>query len=392
VAADGAVTPWPEVVQRVEPLEDAGLDPVVIADIQARWQRPSGQPLPPICFYTPTFKTFQSSELSACAKASWPAISITGGDCELQCDHCKAKVLGPMIPARTPRELWDRVTEQVDRGAQGMLLTGGSSRRNEVHYAPFYSTLRRIKDSFPEFRITVHTALVNEDTALAMEHAGIDVAMMDVIGAQDTITQVYHLKRSVEDFEQTLAALVATRMKVVPHIVLGLHYGHLLGEWVALEMVQRHRPDALVLVVVMPFYAPRQRPFDTPDTHQVGHFFMDVRGALPDIPLLLGCARPPGTAKLRIDSYAVMAGLDGIAHPAEGVVELAARLGRTVRVRASCCSMVAAEGLMATDSDNGAVQIDLQSIMDQERRHRSRPRSGRLREIPVVARSRCAGP
>ena len=63
-----------------------------------------------------------------------------------------------------------------------------------------------------------------------MEAAGIDVAMTDMIGAQDTIHDVYHLDRPVADFEKTLAALTATSMEVVPHIVIGLHYGRLLGE------------------------------------------------------------------------------------------------------------------------------------------------------------------
>jgi lipoyl synthase len=354
--------------------------------MEARRRSP-GQPLPAIHFYTPTFKSFQSSELSACGNALWPAISITGGECALQCDHCKAKVLEPMIPARTPQALWDTVVDFVARGAKGMLLSGGSNRRNEVGYGPFLPTIRRIKDRFPDFGIAVHTALVGEDTALGMEQAGIDVAMMDVIGAQETITQVYHLKRHVEDFEHALEALVATRMKVVPHIVLGLHYGRLLGEWRALEMVQRHLPDALVLVVVMPFYAPPRRPFAVPDGPEVGRFFMDAREALPDIPLLLGCARPPGRVKAQIDSYAVLAGLDGIAHPADGVVELAARLGRPVRVRASCCSLAVAEGMLPLDRQDSGIELDLRAILDQERRIRESTGFGRLSRIPVVAQA-----
>lgn len=59
-----------------------------------------------IRFYTPTFKAFQTSEIHGCGRNAWPAISITGSDCKLQCDHCKAKILTPMIPARTPEELW----------------------------------------------------------------------------------------------------------------------------------------------------------------------------------------------------------------------------------------------------------------------------------------------
>src|SRR5690606_42099947 len=46
----------------------------------------------------------------------------------------------------------------------------------------------------------------------------------------ETIRQVYKLDRPVADFEATLAALCETDMEVVPHIVIGLHYGRILGE------------------------------------------------------------------------------------------------------------------------------------------------------------------
>jgi uncharacterized radical SAM superfamily protein len=308
-------------------------------------------------------------------------VSITGGDCKLQCDHCKAKILEPMIPARSPEALWSTVNGLIADGARGMLLTGGSNHRNEVEYGPYYSTIRRIKDDFPDFRIAVHTALVDDDGARAMSEAGIDAAMMDVIGSQDTITQVYHLRRRVEAFEATLASLVATDMKVVPHIVIGLHYGHLLGEWNALEIIRRHLPSALVLVVVMPFYAPARRPFATPDPTAVGRFFQDARRALPGTPLLLGCARPPGLPKMLVDSYAVMAGLNGIAHPSDGAVELAARLGRPVKVTPACCSIAVGEEVMALDSDAG-IELDLPGILAHERE--SRAGAGAIAGIPVV--------
>ena len=215
--------------------------------------------------------------------------------------------------------------------------------------------------------------------ARAIEAAGVDAAMLDVIGAQDTVSQVYHLRRPVADFERALEALVETSMKVVPHIVLGLHYGRMLGEWAALEMVARHRPAALVLVVAMPFYAPAQRPFAVPGSAEVGRFFLDARRALPEVPLLLGCARPAGRAKLEIDAYAVLAGLCGIAHPAEGVVDLALRLGREVRVTPACCSIAVGEEVLALD-DARAPRIDPHLVAAHERRRRAR-----LAGIAVVA-------
>ena len=151
-----------------------------------------------------------------------------------------------------------------------------------------------------------------------MEAAGIDVAMTDVIGAQETIRDVYHLDRPVADFEATLAALTATSMEVVPHIVIGLHYGRLLGEENALDIVARYPVAALVLVVVTPIYAPAEKPFATVSTDDVAKVFVAARSRIRHAPVQLGCIRPPGRHKLVTDAYAVMAGFDGIAYPAEG--------------------------------------------------------------------------
>lgn len=374
---------WLDIAAGVEPLDGIELDAALVAQIE----RAGMVAQPGINFYTPTFKSYATSELAGCGKSAWPAVSITGGECTLACDHCKAKILEPMISARTPEALWRVVNEQIAQGAQGMLLTGGSNHRNEVEYDAYYPVVRRIKDAFPAFKIALHTALVDMDIARRMEDAGIDAAMMDVIGAQDTISQVYHLKRGVADFERSLECLTATSMKAVPHIVIGLHYGRLLGEWEALEIVARHRPAALVLVVVMSFYAPAQRPFVTPDARQVGRFFMDARRRLPDLPLLLGCARPAGRVKAAIDSYAVMAGLNGIAHPADGVVELAVRLGRDVRVTPACCSIAVGDEVMALERESG-IRVDLQDLIAEQRaeKRRATPRAaGKLAGIPVVA-------
>ncbi|TXF12105.1 radical SAM protein [Pelomicrobium methylotrophicum] len=380
------MTEWLRIVERVEALEDLDLDPDLVERMQRRYGALSGERVGTINFYTPTFKAFSTSEIAGCGKNAWPAVSITGGECKLACDHCKAKILEPMIPARTPEALWRVVNEAIAAGARGMLLTGGSNHRNEVEYGPFYPVIRRIKDTFPGFKIAMHTALVDRDIARRMEDSGIDAAMMDVIGAQDTIRQVYHLRRGVEDFEASLACLTETSLKVVPHIVIGLHYGRLLGEWNALEMLKRHTPDAVVLVVVMPFYAPAHRPFATPDPREVGAFFMDAREALPDTPLLLGCARPAGRLKAEIDTYAVLAGLNGIAHPSDGMVELAVRLGRGVRVTPTCCSIAVGDEVLALEEETVGLQVDVERIIEHERRRRERAPTGRgLAGIKVVA-------
>lgn len=328
---------WMRCLESIEALEDAEFDAALVARLEAAGQGARR----PIRFYTPTFRSYASSELKGCGKNRFPAFSITAGACALNCDHCRAKILEPMIPAKSPDELERKVRDLVLlQDLQGFLLSGGSNRRNEVPYERYYPTIEKLKRAFPHLRVAIHSALTDEARARAMAAAGVDVAMTDVIGAADTIREVYHLDRPVADFEATLSALCATGMEVVPHIVIGLHYGRVLGEANALDIVARHPVDALVMVVVMPFYAPPDKPFATPSTEAVGGILFEARRRLPNVPVQLGCARPAGMHKRVTDAYAVMAGLDGIAYPADGAVALAQALGRPVAQEHACCSMV----------------------------------------------------
>jgi len=113
-----------------------------------------------------------------------------------------------------------------------------------------------------------------------------------------------------------------------------------LGEWQALDIIKRQQPDAVVLVVAMPHFATGKRSYEMISSQLVGQYFLHARQALKDTPLLLGCARPAGQAKLEIDTYAVCVGFDGIAYPAEGMVDLATSIGKSFDVHYSCCSVV----------------------------------------------------
>jgi uncharacterized radical SAM superfamily protein len=327
---------WLEALQGIEELEVAEFDAGLVTQME-RFGPANRERM--VRFSTPTFKEYESSELQSCGKNSFPAFSITAGGCALMCDHCEARILEPMIPAVKPEILDQKVRRLIEtENLQGFLLSGGSNKRNEIRYTRFYPVVEKLKRDFPQLRIAIHTALTDDAGAREMEAAGVDVAMLDLIGAQETIREVYHLDRPVEDFEKTLEALCATSMQISPHIVIGLHYGRILGEENALDMLARHDTQALVLVVIMPFYA-KPGTFATPPTADVGRIFLEARSRLPDRQVLLGCARPPGMHKRVTDAYAVMAGLDGIAFPADGAVAVAGLTERPFHQAHACCSI-----------------------------------------------------
>lgn len=316
--------------RRIEPLADIGLDDALIAEIATPTDRPFAAALP-------GFAAYDSEGLQGCGRSSFPAFSITGPACGLGCAHCGGRILAPMEPATDPAMLEAKVAAHMASGhMRGFLLSGGSNRRNEMPWARMLPAVRRIADRYPHLSIACHTALLDDARPLA--DAGIGTAMMDVIGDADTIRQVYRLDRPVADFEATLAALCASGMRVVPHIVAGLHYGELRGEDAALEIVARHAVDALVIVVLMPHLAEPGR-FRVPDAAAVARLIARARRTLPHIPVLLGCARPHGAWRRRLDAYAVYAGVDGVALPAGGAVDLARALGRRITVPAACCAV-----------------------------------------------------
>jgi uncharacterized radical SAM superfamily protein len=327
---------WFDKVAALDALEDAPLERSLVDEFERARARVVGRD---IRFSTPTFKAYSSCDMEGCGKNSFPAFSVTAGGCALMCDHCQAKILEPMIPATSPEMLERKVRGMIaTQDLQGFLLSGGSTKRNEIRYERFYPVIERLKRDHPRLKVAIHSALLDAPRARSMAAAGVDTAMMDVIGAEDTIREVYHLERPVADFEATLAALCDTTMEVVPHIVIGLHYGRILGESAALDIVARHRVHSLVLVVIMPFYA-KPGTFATPATADIGRIFLQARSRIEDRPVLLGCARPPGMHRRVTDAYAVMAGLDGIAFPADGALGVAHAIGRPAAQEHACCSM-----------------------------------------------------
>lgn len=289
---------------------------------------------------TPTFRHHEVEGLEPCrVSRRFPAFSITGPACALNCRHCRAAVLEPMTPATTPADLDRLVRDGIAAdGLAGFLLSGGSNRRNEVPFERFLPTVAALKRDHPALEVAVHTGLVDDRRAGLLAEAGVDVAMLDIIGDDDTIREVYRLDRPVADFARSLDCLLKAGLRTVPHIVAGLHFGAMLGEDRALGIIADSAADTVILVVVMPAFAEPGR-FRAPDTTDVARFFGRARARLADRTLLLGCARPHGRARVALDAAALLAGFDGIAYPSEGIMEAARALGRPARQAMACCGL-----------------------------------------------------
>ena len=80
-----------------------------------------------IHFYAPGLKRFSTEEFQQRNPRAFLPISLTGGACALQCDHCEAKILEPMIALRK-HSLFDLCRRLADSGTEAVLISGGSGR------------------------------------------------------------------------------------------------------------------------------------------------------------------------------------------------------------------------------------------------------------------------
>ena len=219
-----------------------------------------------------------------------------------------------------------------------MLISGGSLADGTVPLGGFLEAIAELRQE--GLSIAVHTGLVDRELAEGLAAAGVDIAMIDMIGDDRTIRDVYHLDASVSDFEQSLKWLCESGVPTAPHVVIGLHFGEIRGERAALEAISRHEISSLVLVALTSQHGTPMQDINPPAPEAIASIFLEARLAFPETPVLLGCARPHGGHKLRTDELALRAGLNGIAYPAEGIVGLAGELGLEPVFSEQCCALI----------------------------------------------------
>ena len=257
----------------------------------------------------------------------------------MNCGHCGKTILKNMLPALTPEELRQRASRIALKGGQGILISGGSDKNGSVPLIPFARAMKEIKAEWG-LKILVHTGMVHPGTADALAEAGIDCALLDIIGDDQTIRRVCGLKASVSDFERSLQLLIERSIPTAPHVIMGLHFGRLKGEEKALTIIRPYPIKALVMVGLRPMSRTAMAKVTPPEPEAMGGLLLLARRMFPQVPVVLGCERPLGRYRRILDSLALEAGLDGIAFPTEEAVRWAENRGLTIRYQEECCALI----------------------------------------------------
>ncbi len=262
-------------------------------------------------------------------------ISLTGTRCSLECKHCNSYYLKHMLDG-SEGKLYPQVRLLKERGAEGILLSGGSASDGSVPTYVCASDILKIRQEM-NLKISAHTGIVDESQAHILS-GYLDMALVDVIGDDETIHDILGIDACVRDYEGSLRALSTHGIQLAPHIIVGLHNGKLRGEMKALETVRKFDPEVVVIVVFIPTKGTALEGTSPPGMEDVVRVITKAREMF-EVPLSLSCVRPGGRYRSMLDRYAILSGVDRIAVPTKNAYATSRELGlNIIEIRKMCCS------------------------------------------------------
>jgi uncharacterized radical SAM superfamily protein len=284
-----------------------------------------------ITFYLPGMIRYENQ------RGRYPAISLTGNRCELQCEHCRGRLLDPMIQVNEPDDLIRKAVVLQKRGAHGLLLSGGSDRQGRLPWAKYLDAIREMVETTGLY-LSAHVGFPDLDSCRQLKKSGIRQALLDVMGDEETASEVYHLK-GLQTVRDALESISQSGLQLVPHIVAGLHYGTMKGEEEALQMLSRYHPAVLVIVVLTGLKGTPMAGITPPSPLEVARLIAKARLLMPHLPISLGCERPRNKEGMELEKLALCAGITRMAVWSEEAIEEASGLGLRPRFQPTCCSV-----------------------------------------------------
>ena len=249
----------------------------------------------------------------------FPAISVTGEYCALDCGHCQGHYLKCMIPAETGEILVETCRTLEDEGVTGCLISGGCDLSGRVPIP--LEAVSKVREE-TNLVLNLHTGLVDKNTAEELER--IDPYISFEVPTPFVLKNLYRLNLSQSDYFQSL--LLLKELKVTPHVMVGLQK---VEEIETLEKLEEMGVSSLVLIVFTPTRGTLLQSRNL-DLEAVIETFETARDLFPR--LILGCMRP------RIKILEEKAPLfDGVVVPTLWAREKVEQSRVPVEIQETCC-------------------------------------------------------
>jgi len=271
----------------------------------------------------------------------FPAISITGSECALECEHCNKKYLKGMKQVVDNRNLEQILIFLSKNNGVGALISGGSRHDGSVPILNFLDTIKKVKKE-TNLIINTHTGLLDQETAKKLADANVDIVSFDVNMDEEVIRNIYHLDIELSEYSRAIDLLKKYKLNIVPHICVGLHYGKLKKELDSIKFIKETEinPSLIVVIVLIPPKNSKIK-FDTPKPEDIAKIIALLRFIFPKTEISLGCMRPRGNIKSKVEKYAIKAGITRIEIPSKASLQWLKNNNPEIQFKffSACCAI-----------------------------------------------------
>ncbi len=254
-------------------------------------------------------------------------VSVTGRECALNCAHCGGHYLRGMASLE---EALSRRGEKV----KSFLVSGGCNSQGRVPHRERWAELKALA---LRGSLNFHTGLVEEEDAAAIGRIA-RVVSFDFVVDPAVIEKVYGLQASPDDYIRSYRYL-RRYCHVVPHICIGIMAGRIEKEYHLLKTLRREGAEAISFIVFRPTPGTAFASAAPPAPEDVAALLAHARVLFPRIPLYLGCMRPGGRHREKLDCLALGMGINKIVRPSAPARRLAVQMGLKVIFREECCAL-----------------------------------------------------
>jgi uncharacterized radical SAM superfamily protein len=223
----------------------------------------------------------------------------------------------------------------------GALISGGSDLDGSVPLLNFLDTIKIVKKE-TNLIINTHTGLLNEETAKKLTEANVDIVSFDINMDEDVIKNIYHMDIELTEYKRAIDLLKKFNLNIIPHICIGLHYGKLHKELESLKFIKETigNPSLIVVIALIPPKNPKVK-FDTPLPEDIAKVICLIRFIFPETEISLGCMRPRGNYKVKIEKLALQAGITRIELPSRETLKWLKKRNSEIQFKyfSACCAI-----------------------------------------------------
>ncbi len=251
------------------------------------------------------------------------SLSLTASECELNCPYCNKHYLQHM-----------KTIQNIDISElKSILISGGVDSDGKLPFDEHSDFYLKLKNQ--NIKINLHSGIIKNPERLQKIKKYIDCISFDFIYDKKTIKNLYNGFYNQQDFLDSLHIIMESGIRVVPHIVCGIDYGKIKGEFDSIDYLNSKKISEIALLVVISNSKTEFCDVNPPEINEVRKIIDYSVKKIEKV--VLGCMRPGGRYRFNLDREALLAGVKGIVMPHPEVVKFAKNNFYDINETYECC-------------------------------------------------------